>query len=338
MFRNLLSSCCYFSQKKRIFVYILVIEILLILITVFEINQKRNILGVKSVHPINKSSIKINPQSQLKYFYEPGPSSIEYIYKGKIENKVYTINSDGLNERFEYSIHKPQDVFRIITLGDSFTFGLYVGTKDNWTEQLEDQLNRNLRCNNYKKFEVINLGMHGYDIQYSVERFKLKGTKYNPDLILWFLKDDDIDQINELMLDRQEYYKKKFEQTGELTKFIESGRPYITWELAVEDINNSVGREKILSLQYSFLDNIREYFHKKLVFSIHKVTREENIKFLISFVEKHPKTYFIDTLRNIYDIKAAYFENDGHPTEKGYAIIAEDLFSHLIKNKIIPCN
>jgi hypothetical protein len=53
----------------------------------------------------------------------------------------YTFNQDGLNERYDYNTTKPDGIFRIITLGDSFTFGHFVDTKDNWTERLEDLLN-----------------------------------------------------------------------------------------------------------------------------------------------------------------------------------------------------
>ena len=111
---------------------------------------------------------------------------------------VYNINSDTFNERFDYEINKDDKTFRIITLGDSFTFGYIVDTKNNWTELLEDKLNQ-LHCANFDKIEVINLGVVGYDIQYSVERFKLRGKKYNPDLVLWLLKGDDFQEIKEIV-------------------------------------------------------------------------------------------------------------------------------------------
>ena len=58
-------------------------------------------------------------------------------------------------------IKKNKDTFRIITLGDSFTFGMYINTKDNWTELLEDKLNSDMGCKNISMFEVINLGVGG---------------------------------------------------------------------------------------------------------------------------------------------------------------------------------
>jgi lysophospholipase L1-like esterase len=97
----------------------------------------------------------------------------------------YTINKDTLNERYDYSVKKQPGVFRIMTIGDSFTYGLYTNTDRNWTELLEDKLNADLRCQKSRKVEVINLAVNGYDITYTVERFLKRGIKYNPDLVIW---------------------------------------------------------------------------------------------------------------------------------------------------------
>ena len=75
-----------------------------------------------------------------------------------------------------------------MTLGDSFTFGVYVNTEDNWTELLEDKLNsiKNI-CPNTDHFEVINLGVGGYDIEYAAKRYINRGKVYNPNIILLLL-------------------------------------------------------------------------------------------------------------------------------------------------------
>ena len=98
---------------------------------------------------------------------------------------------------------------------------MFVNTKDNWSKKLEDILNKNLsKCNKINKFEVINLGEYGYDIQYSVERYKIRRQKYKPHLILWFLKNDDFEEINEIMRENEEKYKVKIEKNGEYERLI----------------------------------------------------------------------------------------------------------------------
>src|SRR3989344_857994 len=105
-------------------------------------------------------------KENLKYFFESIPNNIQIHTAEWLGYKVQNrINSDGLNDNIEYKIEKDDSTYRIITIGDSFTFGLYVQTKDNYPEQLEVMLNSKLKCNSVKKFEVINLGENIYDIE-----------------------------------------------------------------------------------------------------------------------------------------------------------------------------
>jgi lysophospholipase L1-like esterase len=101
------------------------------------------------------------------------------------EPVTYTINGDTLNERYDYPVQKSPNTFRIVTLGDSFTFGMYVNTYQNWSEQLEDMLNR--KSGGSKRAEVINLGVPGYDIEFAAARYLDRGKKYTPDLLIWYL-------------------------------------------------------------------------------------------------------------------------------------------------------
>ena len=87
--------------------------------------------GLSKVDPtvveLNSENIEINIDSELKYYYELKPNITEEDQPEWLEEKaIYTYNNDGLNERYNYEIEKKEDVIRIITLGDSFTFGLYV--------------------------------------------------------------------------------------------------------------------------------------------------------------------------------------------------------------------
>src|SRR3989344_2379017 len=172
---------------RKLFIFIVIIQFVAISILVVYIFQKRNkVLGVQ-FNPINQNDIVVATDSgKLKYFYQPPSNYTERVKNTWIADEViYTYNSDTLNERYDYQIQKPPKSFRIVTLGDSFTFGLYVNTKDNYPEKLEDKLNS--VCNNNPNVEVINLGMQGYDIEYSVERYKKRGVKYQPDLVIWFI-------------------------------------------------------------------------------------------------------------------------------------------------------
>ena len=89
------------------------------------------------------------------------------------------INSKGLRDR-EYSYEKPEGVFRILVLGDSFADALEVPLEDSFQEVLETLLNERLST----PVEVINGGHWGYGNDMELLFYRLEGYKYQPDLVL----------------------------------------------------------------------------------------------------------------------------------------------------------
>lgn len=321
-------------KKKLLFFLCIFVEIAIIGFFGFHISNKTNIKGIStSVNILKKEDLVFGNSKDLKYFYEIKPNA-----KGEDVNSwarlkaIYTTNADSLNERFDYLVEKPAGVFRIMTIGDSFTFGLYVDTKDNYPEQLEDLLNNTLACKNIKKFEVINLGITGYDIQYAIERYKLRGAKYQPDMILWFLKDDDFLEIKDLVTPEQIRYEKEYQRmTDEEKKNI---KPPFTraWEESI----STLGRENIVNKQKEFFEDFFSIYKNKLVFLSFENLDSEFKKILNGYVAKRKNAFFHDSLTNIYTEADVYFF-DRHPTNKGHALMAADIRRFLYKNDILPC-
>lgn len=308
----------------------------------FYLNKFKKSFNYISINPIKKESIEFIPYKSMRYFYELSSNHIQYASEfGKVDwldhQAKYTINDDNLNERNDYTISKPKKTFRIITLGDSFTYGSYVDTEHNWTEMLEDFLNINKVCENIKKFEVINLGVYGYDIQYSYERFKVRGEKYKPDLIIWFIKDDDLNQLNEIMLPKVFEFKKQMEQNGMLEKLQKQGNIYPYWSEAIHNIYKVINRDRIAEKQLVFLEQFNSIYNKKIIIMTFSFTMPSNMNLLKKF-SKNKNIYLFNNLNNIYLNKANYYP-DSHPNRTGHKLIAQDLFNYLKKNKnIIQCD
>ena len=108
--------------------------------------KRQQVLGVLNINPIPKDTLVFPEDTEFKYYFEPKPNEAleEKRYWPPYKKVVYTINSDGLNERYEYSPVKTKDTFRIITIGDSHTFGHYVNIENNFPEQLENLLNKKI--------------------------------------------------------------------------------------------------------------------------------------------------------------------------------------------------
>jgi len=77
---------------------------------------------------------------------------------------------------------KPPNAFRIVVLGDSFTWGDKVArTEDLWTSRLESLLDREVTG---RDVEVVNLGMKGFTTANEVELMERLGWQFDPDLVL----------------------------------------------------------------------------------------------------------------------------------------------------------
>jgi len=82
---------------------------------------------------------------------------------------------------YYYTPKKAPGVFRIIVIGDSFTFGGKMHFDDSFPKRLERMLNLNV---NQRKVEVLNWGISGYSTLHEVELVKDAVTQFNPDLIV----------------------------------------------------------------------------------------------------------------------------------------------------------
>src|SRR5246127_1865656 len=102
-----------------------------------------------------------------------------------------SINSEGLRDR-EFSLEKPPDVYRVMMLGDSTTFGWGVRQEDTAAKFLERKLNADLPTG-YNRAEVMNTGVGNYDTVQEVTYYETIGWKYHLDLVVlvFFINDPE---------------------------------------------------------------------------------------------------------------------------------------------------
>jgi len=108
------------------------------------------------------------------------------------------INSDGLRD-FEYTIHKPEDVYRIAVLGDSYMEALQVDLEKSFTKLLEKKL-QVLGFEADSRIEVINFGTSGYGTAREMIMLQKHAMRYEPDMvILALLTGNDIRNNSEAL-------------------------------------------------------------------------------------------------------------------------------------------
>ena len=99
-------------------------------------------------------------------------------------------NSVGLRD-YERPLEKPPGTFRILGLGDSVTYGYRVPLDDSILKVLERRLN----ATGEGQYDVLNLGVPGYNTVQEERMLEEVGLAYAPDLILLTYVLNDADEV-----------------------------------------------------------------------------------------------------------------------------------------------
>lgn len=296
---------------------------------------RRNVLGAQYVTKIPKDTMVFPTDSYLKHFYEPKPNSTEVDTSSWLSSPVtYRYNSVGMRSDREYSIQKPANVFRVMTLGDSFTWGQGVPLEDTFSSRLGAMLNANV-CNSPKTVEVMNLGVTSYDIQYTVEHFRRLGQQYHPDLVIWLVNEHNMKQLADLLTPlAQQIYSETSESAKQ--KYFDDKNYYFASRQALEQIEKQLGDKYIFSVQRAALDKFSTYYQGSLVLFMFEWD-EQKIKDAVESYSQQRKNTYISTDLPYLDPAKGVTLADGHPSPKGHESIATYMFQYLQNEKIISC-
>ena len=117
-----------------------------------------------------------------------GPPSERAAWFSRRYDRLWEQNVFGFRSRHE-SVSRKSGVFRVLALGDSFTWGDAVAQSDSlWPALLEAEVQNQLPG---RDVEVINMGQRGSTTANEAELLRRVGWQFQPDLVLiqWFLND-----------------------------------------------------------------------------------------------------------------------------------------------------
>jgi hypothetical protein len=125
--------------------------------------------------------------SGLAVTYEGDPD-VEHLLKPNVRSIMgFDTNRFGMRDYDRYTQAKPDGVYRILALGDSFTFGM-TGVDDVWPNALEKMFEGSV-----PKVEVLNSGVSGYGQDNEYFYLKKFGLAFEPDMaIVGFFVGNDI--------------------------------------------------------------------------------------------------------------------------------------------------
>lgn len=251
------------------------------------------------------------------------------------------INSKGFRDR-EFGLKKEQGAYRIISLGDSITYGVpekLVRMEDTYPERLEILLNSHFP---ERKFEVINAGVPGYS-SYQGLMYLKELLKYEPDLItIYFGNNDGAPAV--YYSDREQHSQPLW--IIKLQNWLINFRLYrllcsLIIPLKKADILDSKNSKPRVSYK-EHIENVNEMI---------KIAKQYNIKIVyitpLVYMEKRiqpvyepfpldiPKVDIVKRLQQDNENLEDLFFDNCHYTPKGHQIVGEEIYKLLVNEGII---
>jgi hypothetical protein len=298
--------------------------------------------------------------------HKPRPYSIS---KGTSATNEFSFeyfhNRHGFRDE-EKNFKKPVNTYRILGVGDSFTYGVGASFRETYLARLEVLLKKHFR---ELDIEIVKAGIPRFFAEPERRLIEYYAPKFMPNLILvGFVPNDVIDT-----------YKQKhglFVQVGD-TGYLLSGRAAKLGKYVERlFINSHLARILISKIFFSTMSNfeklvswieiykengLRENDWKELENQYGKMlitAKKVNAKIVfIHIPQKGPwnkndyypskrlnswaiknGVFFVDTLPALEKASKetrTYWEKDGHCRPEGYKIIAEVIYKYLIRNKLI---
>lgn len=119
--------------------------------------------------------MQFRPDTSFRLEYDSNPRG----YFDRDNGLTYRINRHGFRGP-DFQRRKTPGTFRVLVLGDSFTFGEGVRWEDTFAKRLERHLDAELGS----AVEVLNFGVSGWTSKSEVRFLEQAGLAYEPDLVL----------------------------------------------------------------------------------------------------------------------------------------------------------
>jgi hypothetical protein len=250
---------------------------------------------------------------------------------------------------------KRENEFRVIALGDSFTFGPEIHQDDAYPARLERILNHLDRSN---RFSIFNFGVRGYSTAQELNLLKNTYKKVAPNLVLLQITLNDPELVPYRVTHPYLDAHGRVKLTNPIFTYLHS------LKLVVQRILNAQTYNEHTEYYSKLFNNPVTYFHfKKSIQEIKRLLVANNIDLaavvfpLFSnslsksypFIECHNKIHeilntegipFIDILHRFQRLDPSRLQVfpgvDSHPNEIAHRIAADKISLWLMKKHIIP--
>lgn len=290
-----------------------------------------------------------------------------------VEDHPYMVQTNNLGLRnVEETILDQDATFRILTIGDSYTFGPYVANDETWPARLEQML-REQYTN--RSLEVLNAGIASYTITDELAYFTEKGLALAPDLVILEVTFNDIADMRKIqrgLFKRPTAGDWKVETKWAIKNFLYDHSYFVA---ALVKLKNARVAQNILTSQEAGDDALYESIlygdnheyeeaYEEAFARLVSLAREHDVPLAALFypesgmVSQNPvddnqtkMAAFVTGLGKTYNVPvldASTFLRDadthltyllpwnGHPSTTGYYLTAQNLLHFLNEQHILP--
>jgi len=179
-------------------------------------------------------------------------------YYPKDYDITVTTNSAGMRGSREYSLHQPDGVNRIMTLGDSMVFGFGAEDDEVLSAVLEDSLNAG--ASGEKRFEVLNPSVSGFGQAELLVTYREWAREYGAETVVLFYYNNDVannlvSQLFELDGENSIRRTDNVYLPGVKAREVLYGLPPIRWLFVNSQAWNFVRNRLSAMVQKSLLEN-----------------------------------------------------------------------------------
>lgn len=276
----------------------------------------------------------------------------------------YRHNALGFRDR-DHEFSKPDGVFRILAVGDSFTYGAGAADDETYLARLERLLNE--RPDARARVEIIKLGLPRYFPTIELDVLRHYGWRFQPDLVMVAVLPNDIVDtalgVDAVVLGESGFLLSKYGEAAGPTGqwlFLHSHAARIvlargfTWlassnmTLRPSEIYRDGGSHEKdwVALERdleAMQGEARRHDASLVVVSIPQRppwtdTHEYPARRLAAWSAAHGAAFVstLPDLRREESSRLLYWPKDGHCTPAGYDVIARSIFNGLVARQLVP--
>lgn len=307
--------------------------------TYYEQTYSNKFEASTEIKPINSSWVKTD--DELGWVCKQGPH-LEF-YLEAYSRVHYQINKEGFRNKISFdSIPVPKTKERILLIGDSFLFGIFLEDKYTVANQLQNRVGG--------EFEVYNLAVPAWGLDQMHLAYQKYVEQINPDQVILMCIDDDIARLIESFYWgvgtkpafklEQGLLKQKEGNDGKLN-LLES---YFYFQSkAINSLYQQYCLAESTPLAAYFFDRfIKEALKSGRQFSVIRCPRIAQVKSKSKTVPFNYEAYFSNKDCNYIDLteelnilppavcQSMYISGDGHPSNRGASLIKDCIYNNFI--------